>query len=94
MVLAAGDAFPEAVESIEYRLIAVDQAESTIFEISRSRAPEQFPQATFKLLDLAINRSQRFYKGDLAKLLDTISQNWPEARQNMCFLGLSDFAAA
>jgi hypothetical protein len=92
MVLAVGDAFPEAVDSIEYGLTALNRAESAMFDISRSQVPEHFPQATLKLLDLVINRSQRFYKGDLVLALTRISQNWPEAGQDRRFLALSDFA--
>ncbi|MGD0577931.1 MAG: SIR2 family protein [Bryobacteraceae bacterium] len=92
-VLSAGDAFPDAVDLITSRLPALDRAESAIFAVARSEVPEQFPQATLKLLDRVVNRNQRFYKGDLENLLARIAQAWPEARQDSRFLNLSNFAA-
>jgi hypothetical protein len=92
-VLSAGDAFPDAVNLMTARLPALDRAESEIFAITRSKAPDQFPQATLKLLDKVVNRNQRFYKRDLEGLLTRIAQAWPEAGQDPRFLDLSTFAA-
>jgi hypothetical protein len=94
MALAAGDAFPAAVDAIEHRLTAVKHPEGVIFEVGRTRMPETFPAATTKLLDLAIDRSQRFYRPDLAKLLAKISSDWLGAHQDERFRGLSDLADA
>jgi hypothetical protein len=91
--LSAGEALAEAVDLVASRLPTLDRAESAIFAIARSKAPEQFPQATLKLLDRVVNRNQRFYKGHLEKLLARVAQAWPEARQDPRFLNLSDFAA-
>jgi hypothetical protein len=92
MVLAAGDAFPEAVDTVEYRLMAPKRPDSVVFAISRTQLLERFPEATVKLLDLAIDRGQQFYKADLAGLLVKISEKWSGAMQNKRFLDLSDFA--
>jgi len=95
MVLAANDAFTEAVDTIEYRLVPVDHPADLVYYISTSptQAPHRFPGATVKLLDLVIDRNGQFYKGDLAKLLRTISENWPDAIQDKRFKQLSEFAA-
>jgi hypothetical protein len=93
MALAAGDAFPEAVDTIEHRLMAVKHAGEVIFEIDRTKMPEMFPAAATKVLDLSIDRSQRFYKPDLARLLARISSKWPGAHHDKRFIGLSNFAA-
>jgi hypothetical protein len=93
MALSAGDALPEAVDLVTPRMPTLDRAESAIFAIAGSKAPEQFPQATLKLLDRVVNRNQRFYKGDLEKLLTRVAQAWSGARQDSRFLDLFDFAA-
>ena len=94
VALSAGDALPEAVDLITLRVPTFDQAERVIFAVGRSKAPEQFPRATLKLLDRVVNRNQRFYKGNLEELLTRVAQAWPEARQDLRFLNLSDFAAS
>jgi hypothetical protein len=91
--LSTGVALPEAVDLITSRVPTFDRAERVIFAVGRSKAPEQFPQATLKLLDKVVSRNQRFFKGDLEKLLTRVRQAWPDARQDSRFLNLSDFAA-
>lgn len=91
--LSAGDAVPEAIDLITPRLASLDRAESTIFAVKQGKVPERFPQAAFKLLDRVVNRKQRFYKGDLQKLLARIAKSWPEAGRDSHFTDLSDFAA-
>jgi len=93
VALAAGDALPEAVDVVASRMSTFDRAEEAIFLIMQSRAPEQFPKPIVKLLDRAVNRSLRFYKGDLESLFARIASAWQEASQDPCFRRLSDFAA-
>jgi hypothetical protein len=93
MVLATGEAFPEAVDCVEYRLAAANRPAASIFVIKDSNMPERFPRAALKLLYLAINRTQPLDKGDLASLLKRISRSWPDAGQNRLFQELRDFAA-
>ena len=73
MALAAADAFPDAVAGIEHRSGPVTHVESVLFEIDRSPVMKQFPAATLKLLDIAIDRRQQFYKPDLALAAVTCS---------------------
>ncbi len=94
IVLAVGEAFPEAVGTVEHRMTALGNADNAIFELSRTNVPEKFPEDTLKLLDLAIDRGQQFYKGDLRRLLARISEIWPDATKSELFLDLSNFAAA
>jgi hypothetical protein len=93
VALSARDAVPEAVDAVAPRMSALDRAESAIFLMAQSKAPEQFPQPIVKLLDRAVNRSQTFYKGHLESLLTRIAGAWPEARRDPRFSHLSDFAA-
>ena len=91
--LAAGDAIPEAVDAVLPRMSPVDHPEGAIFLLAQSKAPEEFPLETVKLLDRAILRSRSFYKGDLEKLLRRIASAWAEAKHDSRFRNLSDFAA-
>ncbi len=93
VALAAGDAIPEAVDSVLLRLSPLNQPDMVIFLLAESKAPEEFPLATVKLLDRAIPRSRSFYKGDLKRLLGRIASAWPEAKHDSRFRNLSDFAA-
>jgi len=94
VVLAAGDALLEAVDVVAPRISALDHAESAIFLIAESKAPEQFPEPIVRLLDKAVNRGQRFYKGDLERLLARVAGAWTGAMRDPRFRNLSDFAAA
>jgi hypothetical protein len=94
VAVATGDAFPEAVDAIEHRIARVSRADGAIFFIARSEAPERFPKPTVKLLDLVIDRRQKFFKGNLNSLLSKIAQNWPESQMDRTFLGLYEFSAA
>lgn len=93
VALAAGDAVPEAVDTVLPRISPLDSPEGVIFLLAQSKAPEEFPPATVKLLDRAILRSRSFYKGDLQELLGRIASAWAEARHDPRFRNFSDFAA-
>jgi SIR2-like domain len=93
LALSAGDALPEAVDLIVPRLKTLDRAESAIYAVGRSKAPDQFPSASLRLLDKVINRKHRFYKGELESVLARIAEAWPEAKVDQRFLELSNFAA-
>lgn len=93
VALSAGDALPEAAELIVTRLLTLSNSAGTMFEITRSKAPERFPKPTLKLLDRVIDRRQQFYKGDLEEILKRIERAWPDARKDSRFLELSNFAA-
>jgi hypothetical protein len=93
VALSAGDALPEALDLIVPRLKTLDRGEGAIYAVGRSKAPDQFPTASLKLLDKVINRKQQFYKGELENVLARIAQAWPGARVDQRFLDLSNFAA-
>lgn len=93
VALAAGDAIPEAVDAVLSRMSPLNHPETVIFLAAQSKAPEEFPLATVKLLDRAIPRGRSFYKGDLERLLGRIANAWAEASHDLRFRNLSDFAA-
>jgi len=92
VALAAGDAIPEAVDAVLMRMSPLSHADAVIFLVKQSKAPEEFPEAAFRLLDKGIDRSQSFYKGDLEQLLRRIEGSWAKARDDSRFRNLSEFA--
>jgi hypothetical protein len=93
VILATGDALPDAADAVVPRMSALDSNENAIFLLTQSRAPEQFPVPTVRILEKAINCRQRFYKGDLEVLLARIAGAWTEAVHDLRFRDLSEFAA-
>jgi hypothetical protein len=91
VAIAAGNAFPDALTTIEHRLGPVKHIESVLYEIERAQTAERFPLATMTLLDVVIDRRQSFYKGPLRDILEKVSRT--HAATDSRFTALQEFAA-
>ena len=90
LCLAAGDAFPDAIEVLRGYLRAAEYPDSTIHLAVTSKLAERFPARMLQFLDLLISNDVQYLSRDLESLLTEIKRGQPELEQDSRYIRLID----
>jgi hypothetical protein len=88
MLIASGDAFPEAFESVRGWLLPSDQPGLVPHELAESKQGTKFPEIALALLDAIISDDLRWPPSKFKACLDEIKTAQPELRNDHRYLRL------
>ena len=89
--VSAGDAFPDAVDTVMALLVQSEDYQSVANALAQSDLCLRYPEDTLKLLDAVVDENQRWPPEDLKKCLKDVGQSAPELRDGVAFRRLLEY---